>query len=467
MKRLSLLVLLVGCNKSPATMDMNSPLDMAATEGDMTPAVVVHSTLTTEAAAAARQSCNFAAGALPAVSIAKEAPLGSEIPIDHVLILMLENRSFDHMLANLPAYGQPDADVAPSTSVNFDRNGLAVNPYHLDEYCLDDPEHGWDKMHAEWDDGKNDGFVIANQDAMYDPLGHRAMGYYTEKDLPFFYWLASEFALGDRYFCATLGPTYPNRLFLYAGTSFGHTGNPILPEPLNNVMELLEANKVPWHVYSQQVPGPAILLDSTAKYFNQHFDVLNEFFVAAKNGKLDQVVFLDPDVTGNARGLSNDFHPPADPQLGEQLLAQLVDAVTSSPDWAHTALFITFDESGGFFDHVPPPKACPPDSIPPDGVPMSPGFDRYGFRVPLMVVSPYAKAHFVSHDVYDPTSILRFIEARFTLPALTARDANADPMLNLFDFQSPPRLTVAKHPDVVIDEDKKNACAMRFPAMTH
>ena len=143
----------------------------------------------------------------------------------------------------------------------------------------------------------------------------------------------------------------------------------------------------------------------------------------------------------------------------------MVQTLLASPNWPTSALFITYDEHGGFYDHVPPPPACVPDDIPPmlesDDPPGE--FDRYGFRVPFMLVSPYARPGFVSHTVYDHTSILRFIETRFGLPALTNRDANADPMLELFDFATPRLLHPPALPDATIDAARAAECEVDFP----
>src|SRR5207249_814990 len=135
-----------------------------------------------------------------------------------------ENRSFDHMLGNFQAM-QPDADVAAPDITNPDLDGTPISRFHLSEYCFDDPNHGWNETHGEWDDGKMDGFVIHNYDNDGTPAdGKRAMGYYTDADIPFFHGMANTFALADRSFCSLLGPTGPNRAYLQAATSFGLTG---------------------------------------------------------------------------------------------------------------------------------------------------------------------------------------------------------------------------------------------------
>ena len=150
-------------------------------------------------------------------------------------------------------------------------------------------------------------------------------------------------------------------------------------------------------------------------------------------GRLPRVTFLDPDFETTSE------ENPQDIQLGERYIAQVVTALMRAPTWKRTALFITYDEHGGYYDHVPPPAAIPPDSIPPaltpDDVPGA--FDRYGFRVPMIVVSPWARARYVSRTLEDHTSITAFIERKWNLPAMTLRDANASPMTNYFDFRKP------------------------------
>jgi phospholipase C len=146
-------------------------------------------------------------------------------------------------------------------------------------------------------------------------------------------------------------------------------------------------------------------------------------------------------------------------------LWNIVNAVIHSPQWPHLALLITFDENGGIYDHVPPPPACIPDDLPPQlpvGAPPA-AFDRYGFRVPLIAVSPYARPHYVSHHVFDHTSLTRFVEARYTIGALTARDANAEPVFDLFDFTSPQMLDVAPLPAPSVNTADLDYCRLTFP----
>ncbi|HTQ41930.1 MAG TPA: alkaline phosphatase family protein, partial [Polyangiaceae bacterium] len=292
----------------------------------------------------------------------------------------------------------------------------------------------------------------ANPGPLYD--GARAMWWYDETDIPFYYQLASTFAVGDHYHSSVPGPTYPNRMYLYAGTSFGQTCetcfmdvSAMYPFPARDatVLDELEKRHVSWGLYTDGLPPAALiyvtnLLNRWGRSVKSSFQ---QFLKDAAAGALPQVAFVDPDTSSESMGgAGTDEHPPGDIQSGEQFVAQVVKAVTTSPQWAHTALFITHDENGGFYDHVPPPPACAPDGIAPmlqgSDQGTQGGFDLYGVRVLLLAVSPYAKRGYVGHHVYDHTSITRFIEAKFKIPALTARDANAEPPTDLFDFKSPP-----------------------------
>jgi phospholipase C len=293
------------------------------------------------------------------------------------------------------------------------------------------------------------------------------MGYYDETDLPFYYGLARTFAISDRYFSSVLGPTYPNRFYLLAGTSFGHVRNEMVQGGFRQrtIFDVLDEHHVSWKVYFNDVPF-TFLFHLKTPANRVRFD---QFARDAAAGTLPQVAFIDP-AFSTLSGPETDEHPPANIQIGQQFVAGVLQTLLDSPAWPSSALFLTYDEHGGFYDHVAPPPACVPDDIAPMVDPTDPSttfsaqFDRYGFRVPLVVVSPYAKSGFVSHTVYDHTSILRFIETRFDLPALTSRDANADPMLDLFDFSSPQLLHPPGLPDATIDPVRQQECSADFPS---
>jgi phospholipase C len=388
------------------------------------------------------------------------------MPIDTIVIMMMENRSFDHMLQNLPAFGQPDAEVAPAGVFNLD-NDAAMTPvpqFHNPVYCFEDTEHGWAAVHEEWNHGAMDGFITANNKSSPGSDGRRAMGYYTEADIPFFYSLASTFALADHNFSSVIGPTFPNREYLYAATSFGHTSNDVFADnEMPTIFQELVAAKVDWRIYYTDLPGSFIFLATLSKYLDNTYKI-NNFFTDAQAGMLGQVNFVDPKL-GLGGASRDDYHPPGDVQMGDKLVSDVVQALMASPQWKHTALIITFDEHGGLYDHVAPPKACPPDDIAPMlNATDPPGdFANYSMRVPLIVVSPYAKPHFVSHAVYDHTSITRFVETRFKLAALTGRDANADPLTDMFDFKKAAFATPPSLPAPTLDQAKLDDCIQQFP----
>jgi phospholipase C len=436
------------------------------------------------AAAAGRLACAYKAGALPAETQGESTPLWNQIPVDHILVVMMENRSFDHYMQKAPAAGI-DVDVAPATFSNPDPAGTAVPIFHQPQYCFPDTAHDWDSVHEEIDSGKMDGFVKANNDtnpADIPPhgtaamiLGNRAVGYYDQTDIPYAYWVAQNFAIGDRYFASVPGPTYPNRSYLYAATSFGNTANSVYSTTGDILFDRLEDREVSWKVYTVSTPGFAFIIGKYLMYDGSnggvsHVVPISEYYADAAAGTLPQVAFIDPDLANESYMMGpndpsgGDEHPPGDMQIGEQWAAKVVSALATSPNWSSSALFFTYDEHGGLFDHVPPPPACVPDDIKTQTTAAYPTatFNEYGVRVPFMVISPFAKKGYVGHDVYDHTSIVRFIEARFAIPALTNRDANALVPWDMFDFANPPNATPPTVPIPAIDETQVAACVKIF-----
>jgi len=427
-------------------------------------------------AATSRDTCGYAAGALPAETQGASRPYGKEIPVDNIVVLMMENRSFDHYFQKLPESGQTDVDVAPENYTNPDANGMPVAPYHDTQYCLVDVNHEWTGTHEQINGGMMDGFFKTNDgwnelpagagmNEMYR-AGNRALSYYTSEDIPFYHWLANEFAISDRYFSSVAGPTWPNRMYLYAGSSYGKVHNDVVT-PDNTIFDYLEQRKVTWKVYFSTTPGFAIFIDkylSLKGSLEGRFVPIADYFADAAAGTLPQVAFVDPGIAREGYD-QNDEHPPAMPTPGEGFVATVVEALAKSPQWDKSAMFLTYDEHGGFYDHVTPPKACAPDDIAPvlkDGD-VDAKFDTLGIRVPFYVISPFAKKHFVDHRTYDHTSIIRFIEARFQIPALTNRDANAEAPWEMFDFENPPHATpptITLPPPV--DQAKLDACKALF-----
>ena len=410
-------------------------------------------------AATDRTACKYVRGDMPAATLGPSTPLDTHIPIDNFVVVMMENHSFDSYLGHLNKFAmRTDIESADAGATNPDVDGAAVPWVHAPHPCSADTDHEWAGTHQEIDNGAMDGFVTTNngwgQPSGGDPTlysGARAMWWYDETDLPFYYQLASTFAVADHYHCSMPGPTYPNRMYLYAATSFGETTNAFpdisaYPYPTSDatILDELEKRHISWLAYTDGPPGAGTVYGTTGgtRWGRTVVGSFKQFQQDAMSGNLPQVAFVDPDLSSEIdKGAGTDEHPPGDIQSGELFVSQVVQAVMTGPQWAHSAIFITHDENGGFYDHVPPPAACPPDSIQPilvNGDTTKGGFDIYGNRVILIAVSPYAKKAYVGHTVYDHTSISRLIEARFKIPALTARDANATPPVDLFDFTDPP-----------------------------
>jgi phospholipase C len=389
--------------------------------------------------------------------------------LQHIVVLMQENRSFDDYFGQLNAFGQRGTAPEPTTGNPDPTNpgGPAIRPFHFPLPCqVADTNHSWSGTHAEIDGGKMDGFTAQNVDPA-DPNGRRAMGYYDQTDLPFYYSLANTFGIGDRYFASVPGPTFPNRFYEMTGTSFGHIRNDFPPASgytQKTIFGLLQDAGISWKVYYAQFPTAAFFSD--VKAHMDHVVPVAQYFADAKAGTLPQVAFVEPTYIGTI-AQESDEHPPANIQVGQQFAAGIVNALMASPDWSSSAFLLTYDEHGGLYDHVAPPKAPAPDDIPPMLQPGDTpvGFTQYGVRVPFVVVSPFAKPHFVSHQVSDHTSILRFIERRFHLRPLTRRDARANTLLEYFDFAHPHFEKPPVLPAATIDQAKAAQCAAAHPGI--
>jgi phospholipase C len=354
--------------------------------------------------------------------------------VEHIVVLMMENHSFDNLLGMVPHQvpGRQAVDGfrlrnGKPIDANPDVNGNPVVARHAGSPCQHqgEPSQSWSASHQAYDNGLNDGFVKAS-----DPV---AMRYWDKRDVPFTYSLAEHFPIGQRHFCSLLGQTFPNRRFLFAGTSFGTVDDtfPDNPPPNGTIFDRLAAHNINWAVYYQNYPSLVLVPGAPTKSPRvRHF---SRFLSDAAAGRLPQFTFLDPNYSTTSE------ENPQDIQLGERYIAQVVHALMNARTWKHTVLFLTYDEHGGYYDHVPPPPAIVPDSIPPDLAPGDPpaAFDRYGFRVPTIVISPWAKPHYISRVIHDHTSITAFIERKWNLPAMTFRDANAHPMTNYFNFRKP------------------------------
>lgn len=440
----AVLALLTACHASHPKVDVDAPPGSPPDVAPDAPAIDDD-----VAFADMRGHCAFAAGAL-ATDTFGPSRTQVQVPIDTFVFVVHENRSFDHYLSQLPALGVTDVDVAPDDVVLPAPNNTTVARFHQTSLCAADAGHSWNAMHKDYDHGANDGFALTNATTS-DPTGGHAVGYYDQNDLPFYYAAASTFAISDRYFSPTLTSTGPNRLYLYAATSNGSiTNNGSAGIPVGKtIFGLMQAGGVTWKVYSTSTYSfEGSIFSSLPTSYPDNFKSMADFAADAEAGRLPNVVFLYP---------GSDEHPPADVQSGQHDSAGIYGTVSSSPQWAHAAIFYTYDEGGGFYDHVPPPPACAPDAVAPALAPtdVAGDFARYGFRVPLIVASPYAKPHYVSHVINDHTSLLRLLELRFALPALTARDANANAVLDLFDFSQPSFASPPPMPAAAVDQNRR------------
>src|SRR6202047_3689207 len=402
--------------------------------------------------------------------------------IEHVVILIQENRSFDHYFGSyrgVRGFADQSAAFQQADPANTADPPIGkLLPFHLNTAtanaaCTHDITHAWVPQHQSWNNGAMNGFVNSRLpiDANDATL---TMGYYTRADIPYYYAVADAFTICDNYFCSVMGPTDPNRLYTMAASldPDGKNGGPILQTIVTNraaiygrltyatMPEQLQARGISWKVYSspdETVLG-GILSDNVLSYFKNFQDptsVLHQnafgpqfpvdFLADVVSGSLPQVSWLVGSV------FTSD-HPPSPSIFGEHILSLIVSALSANPAlWAKTVLLVTYDENGGFFDHVPP--VTPPPGTPgeyvtapavPDptvaGSPAITGPIGLGVRVPTLIISPFSLRGFVSSDLFDHTSVLRFLETRFgaEVPNLSAwRRAAVGDMTSAFNFKSP------------------------------
>ena len=404
-------------------------------------------------------------------------PTGDITSINHIIFMVQENRSFDTYFGQLPAYwaanGYPaqQFDGLPANASNPSFDGTSqVAAYHVATECIQNLSPSWNESHVDWNRNDPtsstptmDGFVYnaavyaqnapADEAPIYDTLGIRAMGYYDGSDLNYYYFMASNFATSDRWFSPAMSRTQINRMYLLAGTSAGHA-YPLGPNdtalPNLTIFDALTKAGISWKVYTTDDATTTYLLMFAAyappNTLPANVVPATQFLQDAQAGTLPQVVMIEG---GYNSGL--DEHPKKNVQLGAQYVSSLINGLMASPSWKDSVFILTYDEAGGLYDHVPPQQAANPDGIAPmDLLPhdicTTPGgsncdFNYTGYRVPMIVVSPFTKKNYVSHTITDYTAILKFIETRFNIPALTQRDAVQIDMTEFFDFQNPPWTT--------------------------
>ncbi|MGZ4707503.1 MAG: alkaline phosphatase family protein [Acidimicrobiales bacterium] len=337
--------------------------------------------------------------------------------IDHVIVVMMENRSFDHYLGWVPG-----ADGPRAKQKYRDAAGVAHPIWHLDSFTGDgyhDPNHSQTGGVAELNGGACDGWLVAPNNDLY------SIGYYRDTDLDFYRGAAPYWTVCDRFFASILGPTYPNRFYMHAAQT-DRISNTTTTSTLPTIWDSLATAGVEGRYYYSDLPFIALW----GSKYGPISHPFSEFLTDCSTGNLPAVSYVDPRFFTTSNGPQGDDHPHADIRFGQAFLNQIYEAVTAGPQWGNTLLVITYDEWGGFFDHVPPGVA--PDAVPANG--------QRGFRIPTLLIGPRVRRRNVSHRTYDHTSILKLIEWRFGLPPLTPRDAAANNLAESLLFLREPNL---------------------------
>jgi phospholipase C len=354
---------------------------------------------------------------------------GSSGQIKHIVVLMMENRSFDHLLGWLPNSTGQQAGLS-----YLDKSGKAQSTYPLAPDWTGcshpDPDHSYNGARLEVDGGTMKGFLQPTSNDLY------AIGYYREQDFPFLSQFARNFTVCDHYFPSVLGPTFPNRIFQLCGQT-DRLDDSISLCNLPTIFDHLKAANVSAKYYFNNIPFIALFgfryLDLVAGY--------GQFLADCISGNLPAVSFLDPSLT-LLLNLGNDNHPHSDMRNGDAFLAQTFHAIANSPAWANTVFVMNYDEWGGFFDTVAPPRALAPNNVDPDLVN---GKALLGCRVPCIIASPWTYGNplrpSVVSNVFDHTSVLQMIESVFNVPPMAAREVSGDVgnLLSAIDLSRPPR----------------------------
>lgn len=393
-----------------------------------------------------RMTLLVALALLPAVALAQEGTPAAgaggprpTTPIEHTLVLIQENHSFDNYFGTYPgADGFPPDTCMPVDP--FDATSTdCIKPFHIGDNDVEvaDPDHSLRTALLQYNDGKMDGFVHALNQRSQD--GRMAMGYYDDRDLPYYWNLVDQYVLFDRFFSSANGGSLINHFYAVAGQPVTRTqpGKPINDMP--TIFDRLEAAGVSWKFYVQnyepnltyrtvdQYPGnrgsqivwvPLLMMDRFIDdpELNSHIVDMDEYYRDVANDTLPAVAFMVPS------GPSE--HPPSNIQSGQRFVRSLIQPLMRSPAWYSSMFLVVYDDWGGWYDHVAPPVV-----------------DEYGlgFRVPGFMVGPYVRQGVVDHTVLDFTSILKFVEDNWTLEPLTERDANANSIASALDFGQPPR----------------------------
>lgn len=381
--------------------------------------------------------------------------------IEHVIVLMLENRSFDHMLGVFQQV-YPDLDGIPTGGTTradrYNKTGKIYQQLATKQRQLDpSPLHEHRDVMLQISNGMS-GFIddYATVTGSKEENFSAVMGYYPMDFLPALHTLAKNFTICDRWFCSLPGPTWPNRFFAHSATCNGHVAMPdgfyhpeipSLHQPQDTIYNRLQDKGISWGIFHHGL-SQALLLEKLWDH-PLHFHPIERFYEMCENPDrpdypLPKYCFLEPSFRGPAE---NDQHPPADVMNGELLIAKVYNAVRSSDIWNKCLLVVTYDEHGGFYDHVEPPAAVPPDNQTQEFA-----FNQYGPRVPALLISPRAPKN-VDHTIFDHTSIIRYLCEKWDLPPLTERDKKANSIGSVLDLSGPLRADVPPSVQASIQEN--------------
>jgi phospholipase C len=368
-------------------------------------------------------------------------PSPRNLPVDTIVVLMMENRSFDHYLGWMP-----DADGRQAGLQYTDKDGVTHQTQRMTpdfQGCgHPDPDHSWDGGRTQLDGGRCDGFLRSGDNDVF------SISYYAEGDLGFIQDAAKAFTTFDRFHCSLMGSTLPNREYMWAGESYGNRDNQLPPQtqyttgfPDNTIFAALDKAGVSNRYFFNDVPVSALWGAGRLKNSGS----IAEYYARCASGTLPRVSYVDPNYGGSAGegpGLSGDEHPHGDVRTGQAFMADVVHAFMESPQFKRGALFITYDEWGGFFDHVAPPRV--PDQR--NSADINEDYGLMGFRIPTIAVSPFVRRGHVEHTLYGFESILKFISYRFGIPPLNTRVAHANNIARSFDWRHRPRLELPDLP---------------------